>query len=353
MLRSINMGGTLTGTATRRTDGRLDVTNLDDRQGEVLEAARPGGEPDGDARLLLREAAGAAPEREARRRRRRHGEEAARAPDDPARAERGQARHAGPPGARRGPRGSRAAGARAQGRGAAAAAGARPAGEGTRGAAGEARRLREAAAGEDRGVPLAEGSDQGAVLGRGGPGEDRRGGDGDRRADVRHGPRDPARKGQDGADAGACLGDRGADGGRIAGGLHVERHAARPRAGGDVVVVAGRSGAREDEGRARAGRAAEGDREVIVRLMGEGQFQAPDELAGELNELDNKAVDAVTSGDEERLRELLEQMARAVRERGEALDPADLSSSDLIIPPPDLSLDEARELFSDEGLIPD
>ncbi len=92
---------------------------------------------------------------------------------------------------------------------------------------------------------------------------------------------------------------------------------------------------------------------MIVRLMGEGQFQAPDELAGELNELDNKAVDAVTSGDEERLRELLEQMARAVRERGEALDPADLSSSDLIIPPPDLSLDEARELFSGEGLIPD
>ena len=38
---------------------------------------------------------------------------------------------------------------------------------------------------------------------------------------------------------------------------------------------------------------------------------------------------------------------------GTRLDDADLSPSDLIIPPPDLSLEEARELFSGEGLIPD
>ena len=31
----------------------------------------------------------------------------------------------------------------------------------------------------------------------------------------------------------------------------------------------------------------------------------------------------------------------------------DLSESDLIIPPSDLSLEEAKELFSGEGLIPD
>ena len=31
----------------------------------------------------------------------------------------------------------------------------------------------------------------------------------------------------------------------------------------------------------------------------------------------------------------------------------DLSASDLIIPPSDLTLEETRKLFSDEGLIPD
>jgi hypothetical protein len=92
---------------------------------------------------------------------------------------------------------------------------------------------------------------------------------------------------------------------------------------------------------------------VIVRLMGEGQFRAPEELAAELNELDNQAVDAVEQGDEERLRELLEQIAQAVRERGERLDDADLTPSDAIVPPEDLSLDEVRELLEGDGLIPD
>jgi PspA-Associated protein len=92
---------------------------------------------------------------------------------------------------------------------------------------------------------------------------------------------------------------------------------------------------------------------MIVRLMGEAQFRVDDGLAGELNELDNKAVKAVESGDEETMRRLLEEMASLVRSQGERLGDSELASSDLMIPPTDLSLDEARELFSGEGLIPD
>jgi hypothetical protein len=92
---------------------------------------------------------------------------------------------------------------------------------------------------------------------------------------------------------------------------------------------------------------------VIVRLMGEGQYRVPDELTAELNRLDEEGARAVEAGDETQLRELLERMSLAVRDSGERLEDADLSASDLIIPPPDLSLEEARELFSGEGLIPD
>ncbi len=92
---------------------------------------------------------------------------------------------------------------------------------------------------------------------------------------------------------------------------------------------------------------------MIVRLMGEGQFRTPDELAEKLNELDNEAVDAVEAADEKRLRDLLARMAQLVRDGGEELPAEDLSASDLILPPADLSLDEARELFSGDGLIPD
>jgi hypothetical protein len=92
---------------------------------------------------------------------------------------------------------------------------------------------------------------------------------------------------------------------------------------------------------------------MIVRLMGEGQFRLPDEAAAELNELDNAAGDALEAGDEEAFHAKLEQLAAAVRDRGERLDDSDLSSSDVVVPPADLSLEEARELFADEGLIPD
>ena len=92
---------------------------------------------------------------------------------------------------------------------------------------------------------------------------------------------------------------------------------------------------------------------MIVRLMGEGQFRVDDQTADGLNELDDQAAQAVEAGDEENLRRVLGLMAKTVRERGEPLPDDDLSASDLIIPPDDLSLEEARELFSGEGLIPD
>ena len=111
---------------------------------------------------------------------------------------------AGAPGRRGGPRGPRARRrSSASRRSSSSSQGLDVQVPAARGAAGEARRRAEAAPGEDRGLPHAEGSDQGAVLGRRGAGEDRRGGDRDRRADGRHRARDPAREGQDRADAGA------------------------------------------------------------------------------------------------------------------------------------------------------
>jgi hypothetical protein len=93
---------------------------------------------------------------------------------------------------------------------------------------------------------------------------------------------------------------------------------------------------------------------VIVRLMGGGgQFRLSDDAAASLHELDNDAVAAIDAGDAERLRAVLEQMAGAVQEHGEPLPDDDLSASDLLVPPADLSLEEARELFSGDGLIPD
>jgi hypothetical protein len=92
---------------------------------------------------------------------------------------------------------------------------------------------------------------------------------------------------------------------------------------------------------------------VIVRLMGEGQYRIDDELRSRLDELDTRSLSALEADDEATLDGYLDEMWKLVRERGERLPDDDLSSSDLIIPPSDLTLEETRALFSEEGLIPD
>ena len=92
---------------------------------------------------------------------------------------------------------------------------------------------------------------------------------------------------------------------------------------------------------------------MIVRLMGEGQYRVDDGLREQLNELDDKALAALEKDDEPKLDEMLDEMWQVVRERGERLSDDDLSPSDLIIPPSDLSLEETKKLFSEDGLVPD
>ena len=92
---------------------------------------------------------------------------------------------------------------------------------------------------------------------------------------------------------------------------------------------------------------------MIVRVMGEGQWRVDDALRGRLNELDDQVGAAVEAGDEERVRAALRGLAETVKSEGEKLADDDLHPSEAIVPPEDLSLDEARELLSGEGLIPD
>jgi len=92
---------------------------------------------------------------------------------------------------------------------------------------------------------------------------------------------------------------------------------------------------------------------VIVRIATERQYRLPDEDAERLNELDNATVDAVDAGDEDRFRELFAQMLELVRTDGSELQQDDLEGSDVILPPPDLSFEEAKVQFTGEGLIPD
>jgi hypothetical protein len=92
---------------------------------------------------------------------------------------------------------------------------------------------------------------------------------------------------------------------------------------------------------------------VIVRISGEGQFKLPDEDRERLNELDNRAVSAVEEGDETGFQELWSQMLELVSGDGNRLDDDELVESEVILPPRDITFEEARGEFSGDGLIPD
>jgi hypothetical protein len=92
---------------------------------------------------------------------------------------------------------------------------------------------------------------------------------------------------------------------------------------------------------------------VIVRISGEGQFRLPDEDAERLNELDNRAVSAVEQGDETGFKELWSQMLELVSSDGNKIGDDELVESNVIMPPRDITFEEACGEFTGEGLIPD
>jgi hypothetical protein len=92
---------------------------------------------------------------------------------------------------------------------------------------------------------------------------------------------------------------------------------------------------------------------VIVRISGEDQYRLPDADAARLNELDNAVVELVEGGREDGYADAFAALLDYVREHGEPVGDDELEGSDLILPPSDLTFEEAGSEFSGEGLIPE
>jgi hypothetical protein len=91
---------------------------------------------------------------------------------------------------------------------------------------------------------------------------------------------------------------------------------------------------------------------VIVRILGEDQFRVDDSAVAELNRLDSDLEAAVDRDDQAAFTAALRALLDQVRAQGSPLPADTLESSDLILPPPDASMDEVRQMLTDEGLIP-
>jgi PspAA-like protein len=89
---------------------------------------------------------------------------------------------------------------------------------------------------------------------------------------------------------------------------------------------------------------------MIVRILGEGQFSVPDELSAELDRLDGDLEAAVERGDEPAFTAALTSLLTTVRERGTEAPADTLEPSELILPHEGSSMDDVRQLLSDDGV---
>jgi hypothetical protein len=92
---------------------------------------------------------------------------------------------------------------------------------------------------------------------------------------------------------------------------------------------------------------------MIIRIMGEGQYRASEDLCNELNKIDNHIVTLVEEGKAEEYKKELVRLISGIKGRAEPLDPKEIVKSDIIVPPGDLSFEEAKAVFKGEGIFKD
>ncbi|MCH8109816.1 MAG: hypothetical protein IIB15_06775 [Chloroflexi bacterium] len=92
---------------------------------------------------------------------------------------------------------------------------------------------------------------------------------------------------------------------------------------------------------------------MIVRILTEGQYNLPGAYIDQLNDIDNQLVEVVSDDNREGFERLLKSMLDLVRDNGTPVPIDEIVESDLVLPEPDLTLEEAEEIFTGEGLVPD
>jgi hypothetical protein len=100
---------------------------------------------------------------------------------------------------------------------------------------------------------------------------------------------------------------------------------------------------------------------AIVRVAGHGQFKVNQSTIAKINEIDNEIVDMLKKDssnsngriDESQFRNKIEEMVSIITREGKPLDDKEIIQSDIIVPSADLSVEEAKNMFKGEGIIPE
>jgi hypothetical protein len=90
---------------------------------------------------------------------------------------------------------------------------------------------------------------------------------------------------------------------------------------------------------------------VIIRILGEGQYEVADSALHELEALDDALLASCESGEQTAFEDALAGLLDRVRSIGTEVADDYLGPSALVLPGSGATLDEVRELLTEEGLI--
>lgn len=91
---------------------------------------------------------------------------------------------------------------------------------------------------------------------------------------------------------------------------------------------------------------------MIVRILGEGQYDLPGDALDEVNRLDDAVAEAVHADSEEDFRAALSALLEAVRRSATPHFAESLDESDVILPMADATIQEVRDMLESDGLVP-
>jgi hypothetical protein len=86
---------------------------------------------------------------------------------------------------------------------------------------------------------------------------------------------------------------------------------------------------------------------MLVRIMGEGQYDLPETSRGAFEDLDLLVTTAIDDGDREAFAASFAALIALVRSAGTISDVDALNESEAIVPPADATFDEVAALLGD------
>jgi hypothetical protein len=92
---------------------------------------------------------------------------------------------------------------------------------------------------------------------------------------------------------------------------------------------------------------------TIVRVMGHGQFRVGNRTAKKISRIDNeliKIIELRKEGEKKYSRRVLDALG-LVKKDGVPLEHNEIIQSDIILPGADISIEEAKNLFTDQHLL--